>query len=85
MLIYSRKCANEIVYFRSNPYRKQCELMCWQILFCYNCHVSLGDKTEKRYFAFESPGFESHTDVLSIFCVNFFMLFLLLLRGNGQC
>ena len=26
--VYSRKCANEIVYFRSNPYIKQCELMC---------------------------------------------------------
>ena len=24
----SRKCASEIVYFRSNPYIKQCELMC---------------------------------------------------------
>ena len=28
VLVYSRKCASEIVYFRSNPYRKQCELMC---------------------------------------------------------
>ena len=27
-LVNSRKCASEIVYFRSNPYRKQCELMC---------------------------------------------------------
>ena len=28
VLVYSRKCASEIVYFRSNPYVKQCELMC---------------------------------------------------------
>ena len=30
VLVYSRKCASEIVYskFRSNPYIKQCELMC---------------------------------------------------------
>ena len=49
VLVYSRKCASEIVYFGSNPYRKQCELMCWQILLYYNFHVSLGDKTEKRY------------------------------------
>ena len=28
VLVYSRKCAIEIVYFRSNTYRKQCELMC---------------------------------------------------------
>ena len=28
VLVNSRKCASEIVYFRSNPYRKQCELMC---------------------------------------------------------
>ena len=26
--VYSRKCASEIIYFHSNPYRKQCELMC---------------------------------------------------------
>ena len=28
VLVYSRKCASEIVYFGSNPYIKQCELMC---------------------------------------------------------
>ena len=28
VLVYQRKCASEIVYFRSNPYRKQCKLMC---------------------------------------------------------
>ena len=28
VLVYSRKCASEIVYFRSNPYRKQCDLIC---------------------------------------------------------
>ena len=28
VLVNSRKCASEIVYFRSNPYRKCCELMC---------------------------------------------------------
>ena len=27
VLVYWRKCSSEIVYFRSNPYRKQCELM----------------------------------------------------------
>ena len=48
MLVYSRKCASEIVYFRSNPYKKQCELM------LANCHVSLGDKTEKRYDLFSA-------------------------------
>ena len=61
MLVNSRKCASEIVYFRSNPYRKQCELMCQRILLYYNFNVSLGDKTEKRYdlfFVLERPGFE---------------------------
>ena len=28
VLVYSRKCASEIVYFRTYPDRKQCELMC---------------------------------------------------------
>ena len=28
VLVNSRICASKIVYFRSNPYRKQCELMC---------------------------------------------------------
>ena len=28
VLVYSRKCASEIIYFRSNPYLKQCELIC---------------------------------------------------------
>ena len=51
-LVYSRKCESQIVYFRSNPYIKQCELMCEQILLYYNFHVSLGDKTEKRYDLF---------------------------------
>ena len=27
VLVYSRKCTSEIVYFRSNLYRKQCELI----------------------------------------------------------
>ena len=43
--------------------------MCQQILLYYNFHVSLGEKTEKRYdpfFSIESPGSESHTDI--IFC-----------------
>ena len=44
VLVYSRKCAREIEYFRSNPYIKQCELMCWQILLHFNFHVNLGDK-----------------------------------------
>ena len=26
--VNSRKYASDIVYFRSNPYRKQCELIC---------------------------------------------------------
>ena len=52
MLVYSRKCASEIVYFRSNPYIKQCELMFQQILLYYNFHVSLGDKTEKEHDLF---------------------------------
>ena len=54
VLVYSRKCASEIVYFRSNPYRKECELMCKQILLYYNLHVSLGDTTEKRYDLFSA-------------------------------
>ena len=68
VLVNSRKSANEIVYFRSNPYRKQ-------ILLYYNFHVSLGDKTEKRCFALGSPGFESHTDIISLFCVSFLCCF----------
>ena len=52
VLVNSRKCASEIVYFRSNSYLKQCELMCYQILIYYNFHVSLGDKTEKQYDLF---------------------------------
>ena len=28
VLVYSRKCASEIVYSRSDTYIKQCELMC---------------------------------------------------------
>ena len=28
VLVYSRQYASEIVYFRSNPYRNHCELMC---------------------------------------------------------
>ena len=74
VLVYSRNYASENVYFRSNPYIKQCELMCKQILLHYNFHVSLGDKTEKRYdlFAFESPRFESHADILSLSSVFFF-------------
>ena len=28
VLVYSGNCASEIVYFRCNPYIKQCELMC---------------------------------------------------------
>ena len=28
VLVCSRKSASEISHFRSNPYRKQCELMC---------------------------------------------------------
>ena len=34
-------------------------------------------------FALESPGFESHTDILFLISV-IFMLFLLLLRDNGH-
>ena len=67
MLVYSRKCASEIIYFRFNPYRKQCELMCWQNLLYYNFHVSLGIRQKSGIisFALESPGFESHTDIFS--------------------
>ena len=52
VLVYSRKYASENVYFRSNLYIKQCELMCKQILLHYNFHDSLGDKTEKWYDLF---------------------------------
>ena len=53
VLVYSRKCASAIVYFRSNPYRKQCELMYKQVLLLYySFHVTLGDKTEKRHDLF---------------------------------
>ena len=52
VLVNSRKCAGEIVCFRSNPCRKQCELMCYQILLYYNFHVSLEDTTDKRYDLF---------------------------------
>ena len=34
-------------------------------------------------FALESPGFESHTDILSLSFLSIFMLFLLLLRDNA--
>ena len=34
-------------------------------------------------FALESPGFESHSDILSLSLSVIFMLFLLLLRDNG--
>ena len=88
VLVYSRKCASEIIYFRSNPYVKQCELMCWQILLYYNFHVSLGDMTEKwrdLFLRFKVPG-SNPTLIFSIalFC-HFLMLFLLLLRDNGHC
>ena len=67
MLVNSRKCVNEIVYFRLNPYRKQCELMCFQIVLYYSFHVSLGDKTKKWYdlFCVWQFRFVSHTDILS--------------------
>ena len=47
--------------------------------------LGIRQKSSIISFAFESPGFESHTDILSLFCFNFFMLFLLLLRGNRHC
>ena len=43
-------------------------------------HVSLGDKTDKRYFALESPGFEFHTDILSLVCVIFYVVSIITAR-----
>ena len=84
MLVNSQKCANEIVYFRSNPYRKQCELMCLQILLYYNFHVSLRSRQKSGMisFALESPGFESHTDILflSLFSVIFYVVSIITAR-----
>ena len=80
VLVDSQKYVSEIVYFRSNPNRKSCELMCQQILVYYNFHINLGDKTEKWYnlFSLKSPGLNPtliFSLSLSLFCINFLYCF----------